>query len=517
MRRKNFDFIVIGAGSAGSAVAARLSEHAEAQVLVLEAGGKEVPDAARNPSIWYTLLGSSIDWGYASVPQAGLAGRSTYEPRGKVIGGSSQLYIMMHIRGHRADFDAWAYGGAPGWSYEQVLPYFQRLEGQEDRSSPLAGHDGPLSVINAGNHDHHPLSRAFIDGCKALGYPETADFNGPQMEGVGWHHVNVKDGQRHSMADAYLLPALQRKNLTLEADAQVTRLLIEAGRCVGVEYVKGGKLHVVKARHEVVLSAGAIESPHLLLNSGIGPAAQLASHGVPVVVDLPGVGENFHNHVLMGMIAETREPVAPGRLNTSEAALFTRSHPGYVAPDLQINFVHLPFDVIVGANNPNSVSLIAGLQRPHSRGWLRLASGDPLARPLINPNYLAEEHDVLRMMQMVDIGREIYASAPMQSVLTGRELLPGPDVRTRAEIRDFVVRRSDSYHHQAGSCKMGTDAMAVVDPTLRVRGVEGLSVADASVMPAVVTGNPHTAIVMIGERAADFVAARHGLTPAVGS
>jgi choline dehydrogenase len=411
----------------------------------------------------------------------------------------------MHIRGHPLDYDNWAYNGCPGWSYQDVLPYFQKLEDQEDHTSEWAGHGGPLSVINAKNHAHNPLSKAFIDGCLELGYPATDDFNGPQMEGAGWHHINVKDGKRHSAAVAYLLPALERPNLTLEANAQVTRLIIEKGRCRGVEYVKDGKTRQVSARAEVVLCAGALESPHLLLNSGVGPAKHLEEVGVPVAVDLPGVGENFHNHVLMGMIAETREPVAPGRLNTSEAALFCRSDAGYQVPDLQFNFVHLPFDVIVGQSNPNSVSLIAGLQRPLSRGWVRLASADPLARPLLNPNYLAVEHDVERMMAMVDIGREIYASKAMGQVLTGRELLPGPKVKTREQVRAFIRNRSDSYHHQVGSCKMGQDDMAVVDPHLRVYGVAGLRVADASVMPTIVTGNINTGVVMIAEKAADLI------------
>jgi choline dehydrogenase len=510
-KKAAYDFIVLGAGSAGSVLANRLSEHPDARVLVIEAGGTEIGPNVENPSVWYTLLGSDIDWGYTTVPQDGLNGRSTYEPRGKIIGGSSQLYLMMHIRGHPSDYDNWAYNGCPGWSHRDVLPYFQKLEDQEDHTSDWVGHGGPLSVINAKDHDHNPLSKAFIDGCLELGYPATDDFNGPQMTGAGWHHVNIKDGKRHSAAVAYLLPALQRDNLTLEAHAQVTRLIVKKGRCTGVEYVKDGRTPKVEASREVIVCAGALESPHILLNSGIGPAAQLGQFGIPVVADLPGVGENFHNHVLMGLIAETREPVRPGRLNTSEAALFCASDPGYLVPDLQFNFVHLPFDVIVGASNPNSVSLISGLQRPLSRGWVRLQSNDPLARPLLHPNYLAVDHDVERMKMMVEIGREIYASPAMSKVLTGRELLPGPEVKSEAQILDFVRNRSDSYHHQVGSCKMGRDDMAVVDPSLRVYGIEGLRVADASVMPTIVTGNINTGIVMIAEKASDLVRDSHGM------
>ncbi len=505
MSDNGYDYIVVGAGSAGCVMANRLSEQPDARVLVIEAGGTEIGPNVENPSIWFTLLGSEIDWAYQTVPQAGLNGRTTNEPRGKIIGGSSQLYLMMHIRGHPLDYDNWAYNGCPGWSYREVLPYFQRLEDQEDETSEWAGHGGPLSVINAKNHEFNPISKVFIDACLELGYPATDDFNGPNMEGAGWHHVNIKDGKRHSAAVAYLLPALERDNLTLEANAQATRLLFEGGRCSGVEYVRDGKVRQAHASHEVVLCAGALESPHLLLNSGIGPASQLEQFDIPVRVDLPGVGENFHNHVLTGLIAETREPVQPGKLNTSESALFCRSDPGYLVPDLQFNFVHLPFDVIVGAENPNSVSLISGLQRPLSRGWVRLASGDPLERPLLNPNYLAVEHDVERMKMLVDIGREIYATKAMSKVLTGRELLPGPEFTSDEQIRAFIRDRSDSYHHQVGSCKMGQDDTAVVDPSLCVYGVEGLRVADASVMPTIVTGNINTGIVMIAEKAADMM------------
>ncbi len=511
---RGFDFIVVGAGSAGSVVANRLSEQPAAKVLVLEAGGTEIPANAENPSLWFMLLGSPIDWGYTSVPQPGLNGRSTYEPRGKVIGGTSQLYIMMHIRGNPRDYDDWAYNGAPGWAYRDVLPYFQKLENQEDDTGEWAGHGGPLSLINPKNHDPHPLSEVFIEACRALGYPSTDDFNGPNMEGTGWHHVNVKDGKRHSTAVAYLLPALDRPNITLSANSHATRLLYDAAgkRCTGVEYVQDGQLKQAFAGKEVVVCLGALESPHLLLNSGIGNPEQLRQFDKPVVVDLPGVGENFHNHVLTGLIAETRDPVAPGHLNTSEAALFCKSDPGYTVPDLQFNFVHLPFDVIVGQSNPNSVSLIPGLQRPLSRGWVRLGNSDPLARPLINPNYLAEDHDVQRMKQMVNIGREIFATRAFSRVLTGRELLPGPAYgKSDVDVLRFVRDRCDSYHHQVGSCKMGKDQMAVVDPALRVYGVEGLRVADASIMPAVVTGNPHAGILMIAEKAADLVKASHGM------
>ncbi len=508
----DYDFIVVGGGSAGSAVAARLSENIKSRVLVLEAGGTQIGANVENPSMWFTLLGSDIDWGYTTIPQPGLNNRVVYEPRGKIIGGTSQLYLMMHIRGHASDYDNWASMGNTGWGYNDVLPYFKKLEDQEDRTSDLVGQGGPLHIINPKNHQHHPLSPVFLDACAELGFRPTEDFNGPQMEGYGWHHVNIgKDGKRNSDAVAYLIPAMTRANLTVFTHCQATRLLFKGRRCVGVEYVQNGQLKSVYANNEVIVSLGALESPHLLLNSGVGPMDQLKQFGKPVVLNMPGVGENYHNHVLTGAIMETREPVAAGHLNTSEVSLFTKSDPSMTVPDLQFNFVHLPFDVIVGQDNPNSVSLIPGLQKPKSRGWVRLGSSDPLQKPLLNPNYLEHDDDVRRMVMMTGMCREIFSTKAFSKVLTGKELLPGPDYKTEADLYKFVRTRCDSYHHQVGSCKMGTDIMAVVDPQLKVHGLEGVRVIDASIMPEINTGNIHAPIMMIAEKGADMIRKEYGL------
>ncbi len=498
------DFIVVGTGSAGSVLANRLSEDPSTQVLALEAGGSDVPANVHNPSLWYTLLGSSIDWGYKSVPQPGLGGRVTLEPRGKLPGGSSNLYIMMHIRGHASDYDNWAYNGCPSWGYQDILPYFQRLEDQEDDTSPLAGKNGPLHVANAQLHDPNPTSAAFIQACRELGYPSTADFNGPDMEGVGWHHINVKNGKRHSDAVAYLEPALQRPNLLLQTNAQATRLKFDGKRCIGVEYSRNGVIETAYANHEVIVCAGAIESPKLLLVSGLGDPAQLKQFAIPVVSELPGVGENFHNHVLTGVICEAARPVPAPHQNLSESALFCKSAPGWIGPDLQIGFVHVPFNIIIGQGHPNSISILPGIVRPLARGWVRLASADPLAHPLINPNYLGVDSDLERLVLSVKISRQIFRSEAFAGWIK-QELTPTADLTTDAQLRDFVRQTADSYHHQAGSCKMGLDAMAVVDPQLRVYGVEGLRVADASVMPVVPSGNCHAGILMIAERAADLI------------
>ena len=516
-----FDYIIVGSGTAGSVLAHRLTEDPGIRVLILEAGGEWIPANVDAAPLWYTLLGSDVDWGYQSVPQPGLGGRVTYEPRGKMPGGSSNLYIMMHTRGHPADFDNWAYQGAVGWAYKDLLPYFKKLERQEDPAGSWAGTEGRQIVTNAGRHDPNPLSRTFIDACVQLGYPEVEDFNGPQMLGAGWHHINVKNGRRCGTLAAYLEPALSRPNLTLRTNAQAMKLVIEDQRCVGVTYRQeapaqptgesrrvgqdGGAepgVQTVRAVREVIVCAGAIESPKLLLLSGIGDGEQLRQFDIPLVADVPGVGHNFHNHVLIGLTAETMSPVEPARQNLSESALFTTSQPGMIAPDLQIGFLHVPFDIIAGQQHPNAVTILPGVVRPQSRGWVRLASADPLARPAVNPNYLGDRADATRMVRAVKLARDIFAAPAFKELLKSEHR---PSVQTDAELESFVRSQADSYHHQVGSCRMGIDDQAVVDPRLYVRGVTGLRVVDASVIPAVPSANCHTAIAAIAERAADLI------------
>ncbi|PJF27724.1 MAG: glucose-methanol-choline oxidoreductase, partial [Phototrophicales bacterium] len=326
-----FDFIVVGAGAGGAVVANRLSENPDSTVLLLEAGQPNIPENVRIPAAWPTLLGSDVDWAYFTVPQPALDGRRVFEPRGKIPGGSSNFYIMMHIRGHVSDYDNWAYNGAPGWAYNDVLPYFQKLEDQEDETSPWAGHGGMISLLNAKNHNPNPTSATFIEACVELGHPRTDDFNGPNMEGTGWHHVNIKNGKRHGANEAYIEPFQpNRPNWTLSTNSMAMRLLFEGKRCVGVQYLQDGVVKTARARHEVIVCGGAIESPKLLMCSGIGNPEHLRQHGIDVVSALPGVGENFHNHVLTGVIYETKQPVPPPNLNMSESALFCKSEPGWV-------------------------------------------------------------------------------------------------------------------------------------------------------------------------------------------
>jgi choline dehydrogenase len=382
------------------------------------------------------------------------------------------------------------------------VPYFEGLE-------------RTLGLESAAEHDPNPTSEAFLRACAELGFDSTDDFNGEQMLGAGWHHLNIKDGKRWSAKTAYFDAAATRENLRVAYDAVATRLLFDGDRCTGVEWVARGAVKRAGADREVILCAGAMESPKLLMLSGIGPASELGRHGIDVLVDLPGVGANFHNHVLTGVVRECVKPVPPGRQNLSEAALFCTSEPGWPVPDLQIAFVHVPFDPGIGEEHPNSVSILPGVVRPLSRGSIRLASADPLAPPLVDPSYLAARSDLERLARAVELSRQVFATVAFAEWLGG-ELMPGPEVRTHEQVLDFCRGSAASYHHQAGSCKMGLDELAVVDPQLRVFGTEGLRVADASVMPAVPSGNCNAGIVMIAERCADLVvAARDGELPAV--
>lgn len=518
----SFDFIIVGSGSAGATIAYRLSEMTNATVLILEAGGTKIIEAVDVPYRWNELLLTEIDWAYMSVPQPSIDNRQVYCASGKLIGGTSNIYHMIHTRGRPSDYDNWAYNGCAGWSFKDVLPYLQKLESQEDNTNPTAGQTGPINVINA-QVNGNPISQTFIDACRELGYPYVEDFNNQEL-GAGWHHIDIKNGKRCGVRTAYLEPALTRSNVTLSANSQATKLLIENHRCIGVEYQQDGVLKTVRARQEVIVCAGAIQSPKLLMLSGIGNPEHLSKFDVPVVVDLPGVGENFHDHPLMiGPMGMMAEPGAAPKENMTEAALFWGSQPGLNVPDLEICIVHRapfgerffenviervqtnqPIPSVSQLVDPRIILSLPGLVRPLSRGWIRLSSSDPMANPLVNPNYGAEKVDIDRIVTMVKIAREIYQTQAFAKLgLT--EINPGIEVRTDEDIRTWIINNLGSYYHFVGSCKMGIDNMAVVDSSLKVYGVEGLRVADGSIIPTIPSANPHTSIVMIGEKVADLI------------
>jgi choline dehydrogenase len=504
-----FDYVVVGAGSSGSVLTNRLSADPDTTVLVLEAGADHVPETVDVPYRWAEHHLTAVDWAYFTVPQKALEGRAVYSAAGKGVGGSTNLYHMIHVRGAALDYDNWAYHGALGWGWQDVLPYFQKLENQEDRTNPTAGTGGPINVINPLNHNPNPLSRTFIDACLELGHPYTEDFNASQT-GAGWHHLDIRDGKRFGARSAYLEPALARPNVTLRAGSMASRVLMEGNRCVGVEYIQDGEVRQVRAEREVLLCASGVQTPKVLMLSGIGRPDHLAEFDIPVRVALPGVGQNFHDHALMISPLNITEQAAPDpALNMSEVCLFANSG-DWPVPDLQIGFIHRAQTQFIRhprftlQPDPRIVAALPGLVRPLSRGTVRLASTNPLDNALFDPNLLGEPSDFARMLGAFGLAREIFATRAFAQ-WGAREVWPGPGWDTEEDIKAFIRQLTGSYYHYVGACKMGTDDQAVVDPQLRVHGVDGLRIADASVIPEAPTGNTQTCILMIAERAADFI------------
>jgi len=518
------DYVIVGAGSAGCVLAARLSEDPAARVLLLEAGGPDDRREMRIPAAFSKLFRTAYDWAFETEPQPRLDRRALYWPRGRCLGGSSSINAMIYVRGHRVDYDGWAAAGNTGWAWADVLPYFLRAEDQTRGASDFHATGGPLRVED--QRDPRLLSRAFVDAAVEAGLPRNDDFNGPGQDGAGLFQVTQKRGRRWSAADAYLRPALGRKNLTVVTNAHATRVLIENGRAAGVAYARDGREDAARAGREVVLAAGAIGSPHLLLLSGVGPPPHLRSVGVPVVLDLAGVGENLQDHLAAAVAWECREPVSlasaeslaslarwlfwrrgPLTSCVAEAAAFVRTRAGLAAPDVQIHFGAAYF-VDHGFANPPGHGFTLGptLLRPRSRGSVRLRSRDPLAPPAIDPAYLADDADLATLVEGLRVSRRIAAARAFDRY-RGAEVLPGAAATSDAALAAHVRQRAQTLYHPAGTCRMGADRLAVVDAHLRVRGLEALRVADASVMPAIVGGNTNAPVIMIAERAADLIRA----------
>ncbi|WP_067814441.1 GMC family oxidoreductase [Actinomadura kijaniata] len=512
-----FDYIVVGAGSAGCALAARLSEDPDTSVALVEAGGSDRAREVGVPAAFVKLFRTARDWDFHTVEQPEMGHREMYWPRGRMLGGSSSMNAMMWVRGHRADYDGW---GVPGWSHDEVMPYYRRLERRVGgNAGGVYGTGGPVLVSD--QRDMNETTRAFLAACEARGLNRLPELNVPDNEGYAPTPVTQKRGRRWSAADAYLRPARRRRNLTVVTDTQVTRVVIEDGRATGVERRDGRRLF---ARREVILSAGAVGSPHLLLLSGVGDPDHLREHGIGPVAERPAVGRHLQDHLAVAVMrhatvdvtltgADTPRNVArylllrrgPFTSNVGEAVLFVRSDDALTAPDLELVFAPVPFtDHGLEAPAEHGVTVGVILLRPESSGRVALASADPLAAPLIDPGYLTADADLRRVLHGVRLAEELLDTAPLNEYVGG-SMAPYPGAHDEKELTDYVRAHAQTIYHPTGTCRMGTDDDAVVDPELRVRGVAGLRVADVSVLPEIIRGHTNAPAIMIGERAADLV------------
>jgi choline dehydrogenase len=499
-----YDFVVVGGGSAGSVVASRLSEHPDARVLLIEAGPAHGEERTTVPAAWRSLVGTDADWGHTTVAQAGLNGRTVAYPQGRLLGGSSAINAMMHLRGHRAAIDMWEKEGAEGWSFDDLLPYYRRTEHTEGRDTAVRGTGGPMRPRSA--VPPHPAARACFEAFRTCGFPVADDLNAPEAEGVTWTELTVVDGVRQSAADAYLRPFLDRGNLTVLTGAVAQGLVFSGNRCTGVRYLRDGVPHTARADSEVILSAGAIGSPHLLMLSGVGPAAALRGHGIEVVADLPGVGANLSDHPLGLAFFSAGRSMPAGVNNHIEVVGVTRTDPSLAFPDVQLFFMDVALALSGGQGYAIGFSAIA----PHSRGSVRLLSADPSAAPAIDPGLLSDERDLETMLTALLMARDINSAEPMNP-WRGREAIPGSAVDDPDHLRAFLRERgATTYFHPVGTCRTGSTEAAVTDTRLRVHGVEGLRVVDASVMPSIPAANPHPTVLAVAERAADMIRTQHG-------
>jgi choline dehydrogenase len=500
----NYDYIVIGAGSAGCVVANRLTEDPDTTVLLLEAGNPDTKPEIQIPMECPLLLGSEVDWGYFSEPEPYLNDRQILCSRGKVLGGSSSINFMYYVRGNPHDYDHWQELGNPGWSYRDMLPYFKKSEHQQRGANAYHGVDGELSVTDL--IAPTAISQRFVDATISLGYEYNPDFNGAQQQGVGSYQFTIKDGKRHSAAAAFLVPILQRPNLTVTTGALVTRLLFKGNRTIGVEYLHQGMLHQVRVNKEVILSAGVFDSPKLLMLSGVGDAAQLQALGIDVVADLPGVGQNLLDHILVTVAYQATQDLHPvSTSSVGETGMFLHSEGSVnVAPDLQFFFCPIALP-LPGYTQPEW-TFTGGVcvTHPENVGQVSLRSSDPNDTPIIRMNYLQHEADGQKLATGIKVLRKLLHASALDE-FRGEEIAPGVGVQTDAALMAYIRSTANTVWHPVGTCKMGTDQMAVVDPELRVRGIEGLRVVDASIMPTITTGNTNAPTIAIGEKAADLI------------
>ncbi|MFZ2005057.1 MAG: choline dehydrogenase [Stellaceae bacterium] len=522
------DFIVIGAGSAGCTIAARLSEDRATQVLLLEAGGEDTNRWIHIPlGFGKTFADPSVNWCYET--EADASGRKVFWPRGKVLGGSSSINGMVYIRGQHEDFDHWRQLGNTGWSFDDVLPYFKRAESNVRGSDRFRGAGGPLAVSDV---EKHPIAEAFIESAMALGFPRNDDFNGAGQDGVGYHQTTTRNGKRCSTAVGYLNPARSRGNLRIETSALSEKIVVEGKRAVAVQFRQGGQLRIARARREIILCGGAINSPQLLMLSGIGPGAHLGQHGIAVVHDLPGVGRNLQDHYSAPIKLKAGLPITvndvmlsnfrklkvgiqyytmrtgPLAMISSPAALFAKTRPELATPDVKISISPFSADRPQdGLHKFSGFTTIAYQLRPESRGEIKLKSANPADPPAMIPNYLSDPVDQQTIVDGLKLCRQILAHPSLQQYVA-EEFQPGPGVATDIQLLNYARQRGGTVYHPTSTCTMGTGPMAVVDPELKVHGIEGLRVADASVMPTVISGNTNAATIMIGEKLADMVRGR---------
>jgi len=534
------DYIIIGSGSAGSAMAYRLTEDGKHSVIVVEAGGTDAGPFIQMPgALSYPMNMKRYDWGYQSEPEPHLGGRRLATPRGHVIGGSSSINGMVYVRGHARDYDHWAESGAAGWAYADVLPYFKRLENWHDGGHggdpSWRGNSGPLHVTR-GKRDN-PLFHAFVEAGKQAGFEITPDYNGEKQEGFGPMEQTVWKGRRWSTANAYLKPALKRQNCTL-VRAFARRVVVENGRVTGVEIERGGQVETLTARNEVIVAASSINTPKILLLSGIGPAAQLAEHGIDMVADRPGVGENLQDHLELYIQQASTQPITlykywnlfgkawvgalwlltkdgPGASNQFESAAFLRSKPGVDYPDIQYHFLPIAvrYDGKAAAEGHGFQAHVGPMRSP-SRGSVTLRSSDPKQPPKIVFNYMSHEQDWSDFRHCIRLTREVFGQAAFDPY-RGKEIQPGASLQSDEELNGFIREHAESAYHPCGTARMGRadDPMAVVDPECRVIGVEGLRVADSSIFPRITNGNLNAPSILVGEKASDHILGRTPLPP----